>query len=246
LDVAESFSGPLYSADRRGVSVFSNTDRDTLQDAISSFHHDAATPIAVISGVLELLRDPVEGLPAEAVALLDSASRSAEVLQGLLDQLRIADTGQVLLVTQSVELVQLARDLVADLRGTLLAEHRGQVDDPYGAVTVEADPARLRQALTNLLSNAVNYSEAGTAIHLHVLTRDDHVEIWVTDEGSGIAPEDLVRIFERYERAGTSHGLGLGLYVTQRIVEAHGGHLHAEPAPEGPGSQFVMQLPSIL
>jgi signal transduction histidine kinase len=106
------------------------------------------------------------------------------------------------------------------------------------------DRARLEQVVTNLLSNAVKYGR-GQPIEVAVMGADDRARLVVRDQGIGIAPEHLSRIFERFERAVSAHnygGLGLGLYIVRQIVEAHGGAIHVTSTP-GEGSTFVVDLP---
>jgi two-component system, OmpR family, sensor kinase len=222
--------------------------RDEQEDGpgqlLSVFHHEAATPVTLISSVLRHLERSGE-LSSEQEELVETAARQVEVLERLLDQLRVAERAELRLQLEPVDLAELCRELVDDLDTTILADHTCQVDAPDEPVVVEADAARLRQVLTNLLSNAVRYSEAGTAIHVEVASEEGGAQVWVTDEGQGIAPEDLERVFERYERADEEReGLGLGLYVVWRIVSAHGGEVEAVPAPRGAGTRFVVSLPA--
>ncbi|MGZ3460793.1 MAG: sensor histidine kinase, partial [Archangium sp.] len=107
------------------------------------------------------------------------------------------------------------------------------------------DRARLEQALTHLLGNALKFG-AGRPLELRVEQGGDRARLVVKDHGSGVSPEALERIFGRFERAVSSHehgGLGLGLFLTQRIIEAHGGRLQATRRP-GEGSTFVLELPA--
>jgi len=106
------------------------------------------------------------------------------------------------------------------------------------------DKARLEQVVTNLLSNAIKYG-AGAPIAINVRTFDGRARLAVRDEGIGVSPSERGRIFERFERAVSAKhygGLGLGLYIVRRIVDAHGGQIAVESAP-GAGAQFVVELP---
>jgi two-component system, OmpR family, sensor kinase len=108
------------------------------------------------------------------------------------------------------------------------------------------DPDRIRQALENLLANAVKHSPAGGAVSLQVATLarggDQAAVITVADEGPGIPPELLPRLFERFAAGPGSTGLGLGLYLASRIAAAHGGTLTVDSAP-GHGARFALSLP---
>jgi signal transduction histidine kinase len=112
------------------------------------------------------------------------------------------------------------------------------------------DPVRVEQVLTNLLANAIRYASAGGTIHVEARPAEREgltwVEVSVVDDGVGVAPEDRERIFLPYVRAGEERGaggLGLGLAICKRIVEAHGGSIAVESAPGG-GSRFVFTLPA--
>jgi two-component system phosphate regulon sensor histidine kinase PhoR len=110
---------------------------------------------------------------------------------------------------------------------------------------VEADPNRLERILGNLLSNALKYSDPGTEVLVSARNTDGEVTISVVDQGRGIAPEDLPRIFGRFYRSITARkaeGLGLGLHITRLLVEAHGGRIWAE-SELGKGSSFSFTLP---
>ncbi len=177
--------------------------------------------------------------------LVDAALRQAEVLQRLLDQLRGVGTERLVLDTTRIDLAGLAGQVVSDLAASLLQGRDCRIDTPHGPVPVDGDAALLRLMLTNLLDNAVKYTADDTTIHVRVTRGEGGVELAVTDEGDGIAPEDLERIFRRFERADEeSEGLGLGLSQVWLIVDAHGGDVHAQPAPEGRGTQFVVALPA--
>lgn len=212
--------------------------------ALTVFHHEAGTPVALIGAVLRHLERSGE-LPSHLDDMVAAAARQVEVLERLLDQVKLVDHEDIELHTERLDLAELARQLVKDLRATVLSEHRCHVEAPQGRVMVEGDGVRLRQAITNLLDNAAKYSEPAKDIHVRVHVEVDHAVLWVTDAGTGIADPDLERIFRRYERANTdTEGMGLGLHVVWLIVQAHGGEVRAEPAPDGPGARFVVRLPA--
>lgn len=217
--------------------------RQELRRLLSVFHHEAGTPVALIASVLRHLQRN-DSLGDEDAAMVEAASRQLDVLERLLEQLRVANQDELHLEVAELDLVELARELVDDLRPTMLAEHPCEVHAPHGPVVVEADGARIRQLLSNLLDNATQHAATGTAIEVEVRRHGGQAVLEVTDQGTGIAPPDLARIFERYERATEdAEGLGLGLYVVWRIVAAHGGSVEAMPAPQGHGARFVVTLP---
>lgn len=221
----------------------SEDPHDQVQRLLSVFHHEAGTPVALIASALRHLQRS-GSLAHEDADLVDTAARQVDVLERLLDQVRVANQDEVQLERRPVELVEFVEVLVDDLAVTVLAEHRCRVHAPHGPVRVDADEVRLRQLLTNLLDNAAEYSEAGSRIEIDVRAEGGHAVLWVTDEGTGIAPGDLERVFGRYERARPDgEGLGLGLFVVWRIVDAHGGRVEATPAPAGPGTRIAVRLP---
>jgi signal transduction histidine kinase len=119
------------------------------------------------------------------------------------------------------------------------------VDVPSG-LTVRVDRGRMRQALANLIDNAVKYTPEGGRVHLRAFREDATVVIAVADDGIGIDPEAQPHIWDRLYRADASRsepGLGLGLSLVKAIVEAHGGHVDVESAP-GAGSVFRVRLPA--
>lgn len=217
---------------------------EELERRLATFRHEAATPVSLITAALNALdRKQIGGSDEEQ--LLDTALRQAEVLQRLLDQLRGVGTDELELDTTRIDLAGLAGQVVTDLEVSILEGRDCRIDLPDGTVPVEGDAALLRQVLTNLLDNAVKYTPDHTTIHVRVSQDGGRAELAVTDEGEGIAPEDLQRIFRRFERADEdSEGLGLGLYLVWLIVDAHSGEVSAQPAPEGRGTRFVVALPT--
>lgn len=216
---------------------------DELQRLLSVFHHEAGTPVALIASVLRHLQRTGD-LSQEHDDLAASALRQVEVLERLLDQMKVAHREQLQLELVRADLVEIVGELTEDLAATVLEDHPCHVHAPHGPVTAEVDPVGVRQLVSNLLDNAARYSEAGTPVEVEVREDGECAVIRVTDQGTGIADPDLERIFERHERAtDDGEGLGLGLYVVWRIADAHGGHVEAVSSPEGPGARFVVRLP---
>ena len=138
------------------------------------------------------------------------------------------------------------RGLVSDLKQRLaeaMETGRIRLEAPVDLPPVCADPDRLERILANLLSNAIRYSTPGTEVTVSLARRDDQVITAVSDRGPGIAPEELSRLFQRYYRMEPGReGLGLGLYISRMLVEAHGGRIWAE-SQVGKGSTFSFSLP---
>lgn len=146
---------------------------------------------------------------------------------------------------QPVDLGLFVTDLLGRAREAMDVA-RIKVDTPEGLPQVSSDPARLERILMNLISNALKYSPAETAVLLRAEQTASEVTVSIVDRGVGIASEDLPHIFERFyrPRAGRrAEGLGLGLYITKMLVEAHGGRIWVE-SELGRGSTFCFTLPA--
>lgn len=219
---------------------------------ISVASHELRTPLTSLQLQLEILKRPRKPtqppLSAEAVkdkvdVLSRQATRLSQLINELLDVSRIGD-GRVHLDLAQVDLGSVARDVVARLAGD--AERAGsavRLSADEGVVG-RWDAVRLEQVFTNLLGNAFKFG-AGKPVEVTVERKGALASITIRDHGIGIAPQDLERIFERFERAVSARrygGLGLGLYIVRQIVEAHGGRVRAESVPEA-GSTFTVELP---
>ena len=129
----------------------------------------------------------------------------------------------------------------------MLETTRVQVEIPPDLPPVSTDAARLERIFTNLLSNSLKYSEPATPVLMRARRQDDIVEFSVTDQGQGIYSDDLPHLFERFYRAKSdrkAEGIGLGLYISRVLVEAHGGHIWVE-SEVGKGSTFTFSLPIV-
>lgn len=221
-------------------------------DFLSIAAHELRTPLTAaqlqMQGVLRLLeRDPSEWKHERIVTGVRSAIRSgrrlSELVETLLDVSRIA-ANRIRLKLSEFNLTELCREAIARLEGMLeQASCTVQFTAPPTLVG-RWDRLRIEQALMNLISNACKYAPHST-VDVTLSLEGDQVSIVVKDAGPGIAPENLERIFERFERAASSThygGLGLGLYVTRQIAEVHGGRIEAQSVV-GEGSEFRLTLP---
>lgn len=210
--------------------------------------HELRTPLSVIRGIGELglreTRTPAEYKEAMG-SMLEEVDRLTRLVDTLL-QLSRGDAGTLCLSRDVVDLGDLARDVAASLN--LLAEERRQRLDVAAAasVSVLADRCVLRDAVTNLVDNAIKYSPAGSTIRIHVDGGPERATLTVADEGAGIPPEHRDRIFDRFYRIDEARsremgGAGLGLAIAKWAVEANGGQIALEPA--GIGSVFRISLP---
>jgi two-component system phosphate regulon sensor histidine kinase PhoR len=170
------------------------------------------------------------------------------------DLLRLArlDAGQETLDVIACDTRGLVELVVSDV-GQAADERRQRVEVTIapGAETVRADPAKLHDALRNLVTNAITYAPERSTIRIDATPVDGRIAIAVSDEGPGIPDEDLSRVFERFYRVDKSRardpgGTGLGLAIVRHLVELHGGRVRAENRAEDPGggARFVITLPS--
>ena len=212
--------------------------------------HELRTPLSVIRGIGEIglheTRTPAEYKEAMG-SMLEEVDRLTTLVDTLL-RLSHGDAGTVRLSRESVDVGQLARDVVSSLG--ILAEERNQRlrIEVADSISVTADRLVLREAITNIVDNAIKYSPRRSAIEIRVHGDGDRAMVDVADEGSGIAAEHRERIFDRFfrldeGRSRDSGGTGLGLAIARWAVEANGGHISVDSGPNG-GSIFRIVLPA--
>ena len=221
-------------------------------DFISVASHELRTPLSALQLQLQSLQRLLDKVHIESVngpvtkklgTAVRQTDRLARLIESLLDVSRIA-CGKLEMHFEEVDLVDAVRDVVDRFRDE--ATRAGcEIDvSSSGPIAGRWDRLRIEQIITNLVSNSLKYAR-GKPIAISLNQHGDHATIAVQDEGIGIEPEKLQRIFERFERAvPTRHygGLGLGLYIVRQIVEAHGGAVQVESRP-GSGARFVISLP---
>lgn len=219
------------------------------EEFISVVAHDLRAPLTVITGFAGILRrlPPEQHGQAQEQRALDSilsSTRRLERMVGdLLDASRL-EARRLELTREPVDLPRLVRDVVERMAETVRG-HPVRVEVRGDVPSLHADPARLEQVLGNLLSNAAKYSYPATEILLEVDPRPGEVMVSVTNQGPGIAPEDRDRIFIRFHRTRAAErvpGLGLGLYISKGLVEAHGGRIWVE-SEVGKYATFRFTLP---
>ncbi len=251
------FNGSAVRDETGAVSLGILTFRDvtelrkleqTKEEYVSLISHDLRAPLTAIAGRAQLLVRLSPGTdPAivrrDAEAILASAQRMDAMIQDLVETSRL-EAGTAALHRGPIDLPALIREAIGSLAATW-GHPRIQVEAPARLPVVRADPGRIERVIVNLLSNALKFSPPDSPIEVRVSSPDREVVISVIDHGIGIPAEALPHLFEKYFRteAGKQRGgLGLGLYLSRLIVEAHGGRIWAASVL-GKGSTVSFSLP---
>jgi len=220
------------------------------RDFVANVSHELRTPLTAIRGYVEALSDG-DASADDSRRFLEVIARHTRRMERLVgDLLRLArlDAGQETVELTACDTQMLASGVIADLSSA--ADERGQRVElrvAPGGEKIRADPAKLHDALRNLVANAIAYAPEHTRIRIEAAAADGRVALSVSDEGPGIPDEDLGRVFERFYRVDKSRardpgGTGLGLAIVKHLVELHGGQVRAENRPEG-GARFTITLP---
>ena len=217
-----------------------------LEDFASTIAHELRTPLAIVemnaATVLSRADDLSPDQQAEMLRSIHRNSKLATLLLGRLSLARDVEAGNVVLHPEQLDLAAVTGETLSDLNDVLLREHPTELRAD-GPVLIEADPTAVREIVFNLLSNAAKYSEPGARIEVAVEHAAEHAQVVVRNHGSGVTPGDTDRIFGKYERADPrGHGVGLGLFISRGLAEAHGGELTVRPATRE-GSEFILTLP---
>jgi CheY-like chemotaxis protein/anti-sigma regulatory factor (Ser/Thr protein kinase) len=237
----------LYQALEHTNAKLVELDR-MKSELVNIVAHDFRAPLAGVLGHAELLEwrpdAPRADRLEQARSIIHAATHMANLVEKTLKTNRL-ETGQFPFDFGIVDLSAVAREVVG--RVPARAMHPLVADIPEDPVPCWADRDRLAEVLDNLVSNAVKYSPAGGAVHLEVRRDDERAVVSVRDEGIGIAEGDLDRLFRPFSRVrnlrtADIEGSGLGLYICDRIVRAHGGRLEVKTAPDK-GSVFTFTVP---
>ncbi len=216
------------------------------RNMLADVSHELRTPITVIQGNVEGILD---GLYPADEARLKSILEETQVLSRLVDDLRtlaLAESGALRLKREPTPLPELIRDTISNFEAQAkekvirLEMSLGDVDE------ATIDPQRVREVLTNLLSNALRYTPRGGEVKVGFVESSSSVEraitIFVEDNGPGIEPTILPHVFDRFYKSSDSGGMGLGLSIAKYLVEAHGGKIWAE-SKVGQGTKISFTLP---
>lgn len=224
--------------------------QDQQKVLLQMVSHDLRAPLSIIKGYTQLIKGAVEPIMIgdevrQGLAAIDRAvNRMNVMIQDLVDITR-GEGGQLELTREVIVLPQFIDELL-QRSGAVMETPRIQVELPDDLPPVFADAARLERIFINLLSNALKYSDPGTPVTLRAWPEESMVVVAVSDQGHGIAPDELSHLFERFYRAkGTrkTEGIGLGLYISRLLVEAHGGRIWVQ-SELGKGSTFSFTLPA--
>jgi PAS domain S-box-containing protein len=240
----------LLEAERAARTEAEKANR-AKDEFLSIVSHELRTPLNAILGWTEVLKVDEALTPdiREGLAVIErNAWAQAKIIEDLLDMSRII-SGKVRLEVQRVDLPVVIDAALASMQPA--ADAKGlrlqKVVDP-SAGPVSGDPARLQQVVWNLLSNAIKFTGKGGRVSLTLARVNSHVEIVVSDNGTGISPEFLPYVFDRFrqEESATQRqhgGLGLGLAIVKHLVELHGGSIEVKSPGAGKGATFQVSLP---
>jgi len=216
------------------------------RNMLADVSHELRTPLTIIQGNVEGILDGM--YPADEMRL-KSLLEETQVLSRLIDDLRtlsLAESGALQLKREPTDLGSFIREIVS---GFEAQANEKEIKVEVALADTEAmtiDPQRVREVLTNLLSNAMRYTPHGGVMHVNLAESgsgaERNVMISVEDSGSGIASEDLSQIFDRFYKSSDSGGMGLGLSIAKYLVEAHGGKIWAE-SEVGKGTKISFTLP---
>ena len=218
------------------------------RNMVSDVAHELRTPLTNIRGYLEAMRD---GVAEPSPRLIGSLHEEALLLNRLIDDLQelaLAEAGQLRLVSQRVSLSEIIHKATSAIELELIDKGLTlSCDIAADLPSLEVDPERISQVIRNLLNNAMRHTPAGGTISITATSADGEVLVQVRDTGTGIAPEHLPYIFERFFRADHSRnratgGAGLGLTIVKQLVKAHGGRIWAD-STKGLGTVFTFALP---
>lgn len=218
------------------------------RNMVADVAHELRTPISNIRGYLEAVNDGLMKADAKAIQSLNEESNRLSRLVDELQELSLAEAGELKLQCQAGDISRLIDQAVVAIQAQAAAKGVSLSTDLGGEIPpVSVDSQRMAQVLHNLLDNAVAHTESGGQVTVSAMRKDEWIEVAVIDTGEGIPDEDLPNIFERFyrvdkSRARATGGSGLGLTIAKRLVEAHGGSIEVR-SELGKGSRFTFTLP---
>jgi signal transduction histidine kinase len=228
-------------------------------DFLSIAAHELRDPIQPVLGLAEVLQSRkginIQEQEELLAIIIRNAKRLKALTENIMDLTRIESQSSLTLHKERVNIQEVIRDEVSDIQSQLAKEHNViinveaiGIDSTINEILVEADRLRLMQVVSNLLTNAIKFTEHGT-VSIRIERRIDnngsnHAVVSIKDNGQGIDPSIMSRLFEKFAtKSDRSTGLGLGLFISKSIIESHGGRIWAENNPDGKGATFTFSIP---
>jgi len=218
------------------------------QNMLADVTHELRHPLHILQGNLQAIIDGVYPLNMEEIALLSEQAQHLNALVNDLHELAQAEAHELPLTLSPTGIGPLAEDIAALFAPLALEkEITLQTEELASLPQVDIDPGRMRQVLSNLLSNALQHTPRGGSVSLRGAITGDELALTIRDTGEGMTPEETQAVFNRFYRGDASRrrdegGAGLGLAITKAIVEAHGGRIQASSAGKGQGSALTIFL----
>jgi hypothetical protein len=252
LQQAEQRAAVMLEETRKANEELMKTDK-AKDEFLSVVTHDLEMPLVSVLGYADVLHDGIVGeVNEKQKSALEVIKKHGKILQNMIES--ILDYTKLTFEKVRVEsdlysinsqIIEIAHDFRLQFDRKKI---RLDMDLPSVDVMIRADRGMLRRVIANLLENAFRYTPEGGRVVVILQKERDFVRITVEDNGVGIAPKKLSRVFEKFyivkdEEARLSRRLGLGLYIAKQFVEAHGGKVWAESEGEGKGSKFIFTLP---
>ncbi len=231
-------------------SMADNLERNERlrRNMVADIAHELRTPLSNLRGYLEAVSDGVVKADDATIRSLNEEASSLSRLVDDLQEVSLADAGEIKLIIQPEDISRLINEAVTALQ-TKAADSGLTIntEQPSALPTVNIDSHRIKQVLLNLLENAIAHTERGGSVTVAAREQEDKIYISIADTGEGIPSEDLPLVFERFYRVDKSRtratgGSGLGLTIAKRLVEAHGGTIEVTSQP-GRGSTFTFAIP---
>ena len=238
-DLTDAFNGMADALER--------TDA-TRRRLLADLAHELRTPLATIEAYHEGLADGVVEADADTLATLHDATGRLQRLVEDVSLVSRAEEGQLSYDLRELDLAELVHGSVDAVVPAARDRPEVEVRLPASPVLINGDRDRLAQVLTNLLNNALQHTPDGGTVTASLTATDDEAVLTITDTGTGIAPEHLEHVFERFFRADPARrhvaGSGIGLTISRAIVHGHGGEITAHSDGTGTGSTFTVRLPA--
>jgi signal transduction histidine kinase len=218
---------------------------DARRELVAWASHDLRTPLASMQAMIEAIEDDL-ATPDDYLPLLRDQVRTLSVLVDDLFELARIDAGALTLELRQTAVSELVESALRLLGPEAAARNVDLVAHVDGTATARIAPDKIERVLFNLLTNALRHTPSDGSVAVHVEWAEDDVLVRVEDTGAGLEPEALGRMFERFwraDRARSAAGMGLGLAIARGLIEAHGGRIWAENAPQG-GARVSFTLPA--